>query len=379
VNPNGTILLVDDDPEFIHSVAEMLQGEGYATVETDFGQPVLETYDRCQADLVLLGLGLQGHAGIETCRQLKARHGDSCAPVIFFASKSDQKTITEGFSAGAADYLTKPCHMKEVRARTRKHLQNRLLLKQQQQMVEQMSRANTAKHRFIGMAAHDMRNPLVTIRGFAEMLGDGTVGPMPTSQLALVSIIRATSQSMIDTLNELLDVATIESSEFKLNLTSFDLSVLVAKAVVMSRREAARKRSSVEMEWTEDRPVLTMDVDKIKQVADNLLSNAIKYSPPGSTIRVTIQSDQDGFWGFAVRDQGPGIPEAERHKIFQDFGSLSTQPTLNEKSTGVGLVICRRIVGAHGGTIRAENLPEGGCEFRVWLPINVPERPTPPA
>ena len=107
----------------------------------------------------------------------------------------------------------------------------------------------------------------------------------------------------------------------------------------------------------------------MKQVIDNLLSNAVKYSPPNSSISVlVVPPSTPGQCSFAVRDQGPGIPETERDKLFKDFSRLSVQPTGGEKSTGLGLAICRKIVEAHGGTILAENLPIRGCEFRVTLP-----------
>ena len=116
-------------------------------------------------------------------------------------------------------------------------------------------------------------------------------------------------------------------------------------------------------------PLRRLDPNKIRQVVDNLLSNAVKYSPPGSTVTVLIHSDAaGGTCTFCVQDQGRGIPEGEREKLFKDFGRLSVRTTGGEKSTGLGLVICRKIVETHHGTIVAENLPTRGCEFRVTLP-----------
>jgi signal transduction histidine kinase len=104
-----------------------------------------------------------------------------------------------------------------------------------------------------------------------------------------------------------------------------------------------------------------IDPAKMKQVVDNLLSNGVKYSPPGSTITTTVTRDEaKGTCSFSVRDQGPGIPENERDKLFKDFSRLSSQPTGGEKSTGLGLAICRKIVDAHHGNIVAGNLPQGG-------------------
>jgi K+-sensing histidine kinase KdpD len=101
-----------------------------------------------------------------------------------------------------------------------------------------------------------------------------------------------------------------------------------------------------------------------------LLNNAVKYSPPGAKITAEYRWNTTEF-SFGVKDQGPGIPENERDKLFKDFGRLSVQPTGGEKSTGLGLAICRKIVDAHSGTIVAENLAAGGCEFRVTLPFHL--------
>ena len=138
--------------------------------------------------------------------------------------------------------------------------------------------------------------------------------------------------------------------------------------VARTNIEAAKKQTQVAFETHAPPPTLLVDAAKMRQVIDNLLSNAVKYSPPGSAITISIQNDATlGKIGFAVRDQGPGIPDGERDKLFKDFGRLSARPTGGEKSTGLGLAICRKIVEAHGGMITAENLPGRGCEFRVSL------------
>ena len=369
MSATGTILLVDDEKEFVGVVGEMLRGEGYTLIEAESGQLALEAYAKCPPDLVLLDVNMVGLDGFDICRRLKAQYGDYCAPVIFLTARNKTTDVTTGFSVGGTDYLTKPCRINEVRARIRPHIQSHLLLKQQQHLVEQMSRANISKNRFMGMAAHDMRNPLVTIRGMAEFLLDGTVGTMTTPQLGVVMIIRSTSQLMIDKLNRLLDVATIESGEFKLNLVSVDLSDLVAKTVAICKREAAKKRIHIDLVSPEASPSVILDAEKIKQVVDNLLGNAIEYSPVGSTVTITVLPTTEAACGFTVCDQGPGIPEAERQNLFRTFGPLPTQPVTSEKTTGIGLLICRRIVEAHSGVISVENLPKGGCEFRVTLPL----------
>jgi signal transduction histidine kinase len=169
--------------------------------------------------------------------------------------------------------------------------------------------------------------------------------------------------------NELLDVATIEAGELKLSLEIQNLGDLIAKSVSMISRDALKKKTHVTFEPPSDPVILTIDPAKMKQVVDNLLSNAIKYSPPGSNIRAFVTSHAaNRTCSFSVRDQGPGIAEDERDKLFKDFSRLSSKPTGGEKSTGLGLAICRKIVEAHHGAIVVENLPDRGCEFRVTLP-----------
>jgi len=363
------ILIADDDRLNIRILAGILKREGWVIAEADNGEKALARYAEVQPDLVLLDVMMPGIDGFETCRRLKQTYADKCAPIIFITAKNDSDDVVAGLSAGGVDYLPKPFNAKEVVARMRTHLQNQRLVAEQQRLVEQLSRANSAKNRFLGMAAHDLRNPLASIRGLAEFLRDGVVGQLNTEQLDLVTTIHGASQSMLEMVNDLLDVATIEAGELKVALADVDLGELIAKSVMLTNIEAAKKSTKVVLQSAPGRNVVMLDPAKMKQVVDNLLSNAVKYSPPGSTVTVLVERDDATARStFRVRDQGPGIPANERDKLFKDFGRLSVQPTGGEKSTGLGLAICRKIVEAHHGTIEADNLPDRGCEFRVTLP-----------
>ncbi len=354
------VLVVDDDRINIRILNGILRQEGYELCEANSGEQALEVYASSLPDLVLLDVMLPGINGFETSRQLKKRYSDKCAPIIFITAKSQSDDVVEGFNAGGVDYLPKPFQPKEVAVRIRTHLQNRLL-------VDQLSKANAAKNRFLGMAAHDLRNPLASIRGLAEFLNDGTVGQLTPDQLDLVRTIHGASQSMLSLVNELLDVATIESGQLQILPRPGNLASLITKSVYLANIEAAKKRTQIDFTPPATSSQSTFDPEKIKQVVDNLLSNAVKYSPPGSTVTVEF-AQSPGQLAFSVKDQGPGIPDNERDRLFKDFSRLSAKPTGGEKSTGLGLAICRKIIDAHGGDISAKNLPGLGCEFRVTLP-----------
>jgi two-component system sensor histidine kinase/response regulator len=358
------VLVVDDDRVNRRILGGILETAGYAPIDAASGEEALERYAEIRPHLLLLDVEMPGIDGFATCRTLKDRFGDTCAPVIFITARNSPEDVAEGLEAGGSDYLPKPFRPREVLARIKAHLHNQFLSDQQKELVAQLSAANAAKNKFVGMAAHDLRNPLASIRGLSEFLRDGNLAD---DQRELVELIHGASQSMLDLVNELLDVATIEAGELKLEPQTCNFADLLHGCAFLQNIQAAKKASRIILPPDDGAPIAFVDVAKMRQVVDNLLSNAIKYSPPGSEITVVYPA-QTGTAGFAVRDQGPGIPEHERDKLFRDFGRLSAKPTGGESSTGLGLAICRKIVEAHRGTISAENLPGGGCEFSVVLP-----------
>ena len=356
------ILVVEDDRASLCLLGDVLRGEGCVLAEAGSAAQAHEVYASFRPDLVLLSATMPGGEAFAAARQLRKTYGAECVPVIFTTAGNEADAVGAALDAGGADCLPKPFRAPAVLARLRPHLRLRNL-------AERLNRTDAAKNRFLGMAAHDLRGPLASVRGIAEFLREGAVGPLSSDQRELVDTIHTASEQMLALVAELLDVATIEAGALKLLLAPCDLSELLAEAVALTNLEAAKKKIRVVFTPPVGGAVLSLDAAKMKQVVGNLLSNAVKYSPPGSTVTVVVRPDRaGGTCAFGVRDQGPGIPAGEHEKLFKDFSRLSVRPTGGEKSTGLGLVICRKIVEAHGGTIGAENLPTRGCEFRVTLP-----------
>jgi two-component system, sensor histidine kinase and response regulator len=362
--PSARILIVDDDRMNIRILEGILKREGYTLFSTETAEEALGVYPSYKPDLVLLDVMLPGIDGFETCRRLRTTYGDDCAPILFITAKAESEDVVAGFNAGGADYLPKPFRAKEALVRIRTHLERRFY-------GAQLRAANEAKNKFLGMCAHDLRNPLASIRGLAEFLHEPSIGPLNAEQADIVASIHGASQAMLDLVNELLDITTIEAGELRLALTPAPLRELADKAIRLASIEAARKGTRIELDPSSACALVPVDAARIRQVIDNLLSNAVKYSPPGS--HVSVRVEQVGSPApaavLSVRDQGPGIPESERGRLFQDFGRLSVKPTGGEKSTGLGLAICRKIVEAHHGRIEAVNQPAGGCVFSFYLPI----------
>lgn len=354
------VLLVDDDPINLIVLSGLLMPEGYALAEATSGEEALLQCETFKPDLVVMDVRLPGMDGFESCREIIRRYGSEAPPVIFVTARNTDDDVISGFEAGGVDYLTKPVSEREAIARIRTHLSNRLL-------VRQLGQALSHKNRILGIAAHDLRNPLASIRGLSQLMGDGALGHLTTEQHEVIAMFHDASNTMLTLVNELLDVSVIESGQLKLNLATINLTELVTKSVHLNSVNAASKKTAIRFAPGQPAVQASLDGAKIRQVVDNLLSNAVKYSPLGSTVTIQVDALPDTIV-IAVRDQGPGIPEKERVLLFKEFSTLSVQSTAGEKSTGLGLAICRRIVEAHRGTIKVQNLPERGCEFAVHLP-----------
>jgi PAS domain S-box-containing protein len=237
-------------------------------------------------------------------------------------------------------------------------------LVQQQAELRSM---NEEKNHFIGMAAHDLRNPLAGIRLFSDVLLRQGSAVLNEKQLRMVEQIKSISQKMTAIVNDFLDVSKIESGELSLTLQEVNLNGLVADVVELQQQDAARKEIRLEFTPVEQ---ITAKVDsgKIEQVVTNLITNAVKFSPPGSTVTIGL-ARRDGIAEVFVADEGPGIAADEIARLFRPFQRGSAVVTGQEQSVGLGLAICKKIVEGHGGRIRVESEIGKGATFYVELPV----------
>ena len=224
---------------------------------------------------------------------------------------------------------------------------------------------NDLKNRFLGMAAHDLRNPLSAIRGMSELLLGSDWDKARRNEL--LQVIYDSSDEMVRLVNELLDVAVIESGKFETRLARANLATVVRARMRLLAPAAEKKHIALE---TAFQPVddSLFDADRIGQVVDNLITNAIKFSPPGTTVLLVLRRAGDGL-EFSVIDQGPGLSAADQARLFGSFETLSARPTGGEQSTGLGLAIGKKIVDAHRGTIEVRSEPGRGAEFKMTLPF----------
>lgn len=231
----------------------------------------------------------------------------------------------------------------------------------------ELARVNEQMNEMVGMVAHDLRNPLGVVTGYAQVLLDGVAGDLSPEQRRFLSRVAKSGALMRSIVDELVDLAAVQSGHVRLDLLPVDLRQMVVDVVEMSAFIGGEKHIEVVLA-PGPAPSVLADAGKLRQVIDNLLSNAIKYSHQSTT--VTVRIDVSGeFAVLEVHDQGQGIPASELGTLFNPFTRGSTKTTGGEQSTGLGLAIARRIVDAHGGRIEVESEVGEGSTFRVWLPL----------
>lgn len=229
-------------------------------------------------------------------------------------------------------------------------------------LAEQASRT---KSEFVANISHELRTPLQSILGFSE-LGVAR-GRHQTTLAAMFSDIHAAGQRMLELVNDLLDIAKIESTVGAFHFERSDVRELIEDVAGEMELLLGKKRLSLVLRLGRAPLVAKVDPSRFQQVVRNVLSNAVKFSPEDSIIEIMAGSPDDLSIHIQVRDQGPGIPPAELEAVFQAFVQ-SSQTRDGSGGTGLGLAICRKIITAHGGRIHATNAPEGGTIFHIMLP-----------
>ena len=232
----------------------------------------------------------------------------------------------------------------------------------------ELERANQLKNQFLGMAAHDLRNPIGAIRSFSELLLDPTFPVTHERQQDFLRRIRGSSEFMLALINDLLDLSAIEAGQLRMDTQDVDSARLVRENVELNRVLAAEKQIEITLTMDADVPRIHADARKVEQILNNLLSNAVKFSRTGTTVRVDARAGDGGIW-FIVADEGPGIPAGELATIFRPFQRATPQSTAGEHSTGLGLAIVKRLVDGHGGRLSVESEVGRGTTFSVWLPV----------
>jgi len=233
--------------------------------------------------------------------------------------------------------------------------------------------AAEAKNRFLANMSHELRTPLNGIIGFAEFLADGKPGPVNEKQAEYLTDILTSGLHLLQLINDVLDLAKVESGKMELFPETFSLSKAIAEVVAVTRPTASKKDIEVSIDVHTGADRVHLDQQKTKQVLYNLISNAVKFSHDRGRVEIRGRRGDERALVLSITDEGIGIRPHDVRRLFTEFEQLESGTSRRYEGTGLGLALTRRIVELHGGSISVESEFGKGSTFTVLFPTGLEE------
>ena len=370
---NNTLFIVDDTPDNLRLLANILSGRGYSIRKALNAAVALKSIQQSPPDLILLDINLPEMSGYDLCKQLKADPLTAEIPIIFISALDNVQDKIKAFQVGGADYVAKPYQMEEVFAR----IEHQLLLQAQKRQlkaeIRERERAEKALEVYLHIVSHDLRNPVL---GISMVLNNCLNKPMPADQ-TLIPFKRETLEQMrqscdrqLALINSLVETQQFEQQGVPLVLRSLSLADLIKNILQEWSLRFEAQGVEVETQIPESLPLVQADANYLWRVFDNLVANALKYNPQPRPQPLTLQilvTVTPPQIVCQVVDNGVGIPTAIADQVFDRYqrGDKSN----NHLGLGLGLYVCRQIIQAHGGEINLNPAVEQGTDIGFTLPI----------
>jgi signal transduction histidine kinase len=372
-----TIFIVDDIPANLGVLDEFLTQQGFEVLMASDGESAVNKIEKAQPHLILLDVLMpNGIDGFETCQRLKANLQTKEIPIIFMTALTDIVDKVKGFKLGAVDYITKPFQQEEVLARIKTHLRIYQLQQQSHTQNEELrfanaklARAARMKDEFLANMSHELRTPLVAILGISEALLEEIYGEINIAQQKSVRTIQESGKHLLSLINEILDLAKIESGKLKLEKTKVSVTEVSQTCLRLIKELAQKKRIKIKTIFDQDVITLNADERYLKQILINLLNNAVKFTPEKGIVTLAITGDvKEKLVQISISDTGIGIAQEDKEKLFEPFIQLDAQLNRHHEGTGLGLSLVYRLTEMHGGSVTVESeIGKGSC-FTISLP-----------
>ncbi len=325
------IVLFSIDCDGIFTVVEGMGGAATGFVTEDLvGSSVYEAYKHMPPLLDIVRDALRGRVGVITQSVGHLAFEIRCSPVY----RSDRVMGAVGVATDVTERL----------------------------------RAQRMKDEFVSIVSHELRTPLTSIRGSLGLIEGGVAGELPAKAQDLIRIARSNTDRLVRLINDILDLDKMEAGRVELQRRPLDPEKLVRNVCQEMAGYAEQAGVEIEIE-AQECPRINGDHDRVVQVLTNLMSNAIKFSPEGGRVMVLLAPVQ-GRVRFSVIDAGPGIDPADIPKLFQKFHQLDPSDTRARGGSGLGLVIAKRLVEAHGGQIGVDSSIGDGSTFYFEIPAS---------
>ena len=346
------ILIVDDNVDAVELLEKRLRSEGYNTAEAYDGEEGLKKVVEYNPDLIILDVMMPRLDGYEVCKRLKIDENTRYIPILMLTAKSDVESKVKGLDIGADDYLPKPFDYKELSARIRSLLSIKAA---HEKLVEEEKTG--ALGQMMGQVAHEIRNPLTSIGGFARKVYGRLPEDDPNKKYMEMIIQDVTVlESMIKQLIELKTMAI----SFK---ESTNINDVIMEALKIFEQEFGQKAINVETELKDNLPTIIADRNLLRRALCNLIKNSIEAMVEETRVLKIVSRMSKDYVEIQLSDTGKGISKDKLRNIFDPF------VTSKVYGPGLGLTFTLKIVQYHNGTISVESEPDKGTTFTIMFPV----------
>lgn len=420
---NLNVLYVEDSPTQALLLKESLEKNHFKVQLAKDGVEGLQKIEETLPQIILSDIEMPRMNGYDFCKHIKTDPKKKNIPVLLLTNLTDVQDVVKGIGCGADSFLTKPCEINllistirnalknnEVKAPTRggrlefffdgktemldidqaqvtkllfstyttamqKNLELEEAYRNLSRTHEEIERNNeqlkeliNQKNQFLGMAAHDLRNPLMVISGFSELLLSMSKEELAKENVhQILKNIQTSSNFMLNLIHDFLDYSVIESGTVKLNLSEVSLIELIENNMIFYDSLANKKNIKIDFTHPLHVRSVTCDPNKIVQVLNNIVTNAIKFSHPNGSLKIGLLAFENEVT-ITIEDTGIGMTQDAIKTLFEPFSKAKAIGTAGEKGTGLGLAIVHKIIIEHKGNISVKSEVGKGSIFYITLP-----------
>ncbi|HUQ48813.1 MAG TPA: hybrid sensor histidine kinase/response regulator [Gemmatimonadaceae bacterium] len=405
-DPRVKLLLVDDRPENLLALEAILEPLGQTLVSAHSGDEALKCVLQHDFAAILLDVQMPDMNGFDVAQIIKSREKSRYIPIIFLSAiNKEDAYVFKGYSMGAVDYVFKPFNPDVLRSKVAVfvdlYLKQEQLREQSEQLAEsarrelelehktelleaeaksaaklselnrqlqdrqnELEQAMGVRNRFYASMSHELRTPINAVIGYSTLMIDNIYGPLNEKQREGLQRTLRAARHLLELVNDVLDLSKIEAGKIELALQPVNIPGLIDDLFVTVRPLADEHGSSLTFSHPEEQIKIVTDPRRVRQILLNLLSNAIKFGRQ-KPISVSCERDENGGILVKVVDQGEGISEENRGRIFEEFVQVSET---QQVGTGLGLPISRRLASLLDGTLEVESVVGEGSTFTLKLP-----------
>ncbi len=361
----GTVLVVDDQPQNLRVLAQLLTMEGYLVQVARSGDLALKSIERQAPDLILLDVDMPVMSGFDVCERLKKDPATSAIPILFVSAMEEADTKISSFKCGGVDYITKPFEAGEILARVSTHLQISRLQKALKGTVDQLEERNQRLEMFGNTLAHDLRSHLCSVLYGSQLLMESeTDGEAGGENRDIAASVHDAGRKMEDIVSALLFLATKDKGAVVAAPTKMEL---VAEECLKGYKDRVKELDGKIR--VDHLPDCRAHAPWIRRIFDNYISNAVKFGGVPPEIRISsevvdtdLEVPRHRYW---IEDNGRGIPEDNLPELFEPYSRLDPD---RPDGVGIGLSLVKKIAEAMDGSVGVESEIGKGSRFYVELP-----------